>query len=138
MGKSVKTKRHSGRPGGRLAKAVKLALGTQPGLNVVILLGTASATPAAFAQALEEVIVTATRREASISEIPYNISAVSARALEENRIGDHVCYYSDLRKIRAHYPNWEMKIPLSNIVEEIVTAWTRRLTTETVRRTSSC
>ena len=58
--------------------------------------------------------------------------------LEESRIGDHVCYYSDLRKIRAHYPNWEMKIPLSNIVEEIVTAWTRRLTTETVRRTSSC
>ena len=24
--------------------------------------------------------------------------------VEENRIGDHICYYSDLRKIRAHYP----------------------------------
>ena len=26
--------------------------------------------------------------------------------LEESRIGDHVCYYSNLRRIRAHYPNW--------------------------------
>jgi outer membrane receptor protein involved in Fe transport len=88
MGKSVKIKKHCGRPMGRLAKAVKLALGTQPGLNAVILLGTASATPTALAQALEEVIVTATRREASVSEIPYNISAVSGRALEENRIAE--------------------------------------------------
>ena len=22
----------------------------------------------------------------------------------DNRIGDHICYYSDLRKMRAHYP----------------------------------
>ena len=28
--------------------------------------------------------------------------------LEENRIGDHICYYSDLRKMRAHYPAWEI------------------------------
>src|SRR3954453_14146615 len=26
------------------------------------------------------------------------------RYVEENRIGDHVCYYSDLRKMREHYP----------------------------------
>ena len=23
---------------------------------------------------------------------------------EQNRIGDHICYYSDLRKMRSHYP----------------------------------
>jgi ribosomal protein S6E (S10) len=28
------------------------------------------------------------------------------RYMEENRIGDHICYYSDLRKMRAHYPEW--------------------------------
>ena len=22
-----------------------------------------------------------------------------------NRIGDHICYYSDLRKMKAHYPD---------------------------------
>src|SRR5439155_5705560 len=27
--------------------------------------------------------------------------------VEENRIGDHICYYSDLRKMRAHYPDWD-------------------------------
>ena len=25
--------------------------------------------------------------------------------VDENRIGDHICYYSDLRKMRAHYPD---------------------------------
>jgi hypothetical protein len=24
--------------------------------------------------------------------------------VEQNRIGDHICYYSDLRKMRKHYP----------------------------------
>jgi CDP-paratose 2-epimerase len=26
--------------------------------------------------------------------------------VETNRIADHICYYSDLRKARAHYPKW--------------------------------
>ena len=26
------------------------------------------------------------------------------RYVDENRIGDHICYYSDLRKMQAHYP----------------------------------
>ena len=29
------------------------------------------------------------------------------RYVEENRIGDHICYYSDLRKMKAHYPELE-------------------------------
>jgi len=28
--------------------------------------------------------------------------------LDEARIGDHICYYSDLRKMRAHYPKWRL------------------------------
>ena len=28
--------------------------------------------------------------------------------VEENRIGDHICYYSDLRKMRQHYPAWDV------------------------------
>ena len=47
--------------------------------------------------------------------------------LEANRIGDHICYYSDLRKIRAHYPGWNIGIPLRSIFEEIVEGWKRRL-----------
>lgn len=47
--------------------------------------------------------------------------------LENNRIGDHICYYSDLRKVRSHYPNWDISVSLPTIVEEIVEAWKRRL-----------
>ncbi len=41
---------------------------------------------------------------------------------EENRIGDHICYYSDLRKFRTHYPDWDLKYSLSEIVEQMVEA----------------
>ena len=30
------------------------------------------------------------------------------RYVDENRIGDHICYYSDLRKMQAHYPGWDI------------------------------
>ena len=46
--------------------------------------------------------------------------------LESNRIGDHICYYSDLRKARGHYPNWKLRVPLRSIVEEIVEGWKQR------------
>jgi CDP-paratose 2-epimerase len=46
---------------------------------------------------------------------------------EENRIGDHICYYSDLRKIRQHYPDWQLRRPLETIVEEIARSWVDRL-----------
>jgi CDP-paratose 2-epimerase len=26
--------------------------------------------------------------------------------VDKNREGDHICYYSDLRKMKQHYPNW--------------------------------
>ena len=47
--------------------------------------------------------------------------------LDENRIGDHICYYSDLRKMQRHYPNWKVTIPLPRIIEEIVASWRKRL-----------
>lgn len=50
------------------------------------------------------------------------------RYVKENRIGDHICYYSDLSKIRSHYPGWEITKPLRTTIEEIVTAWHSRIT----------
>jgi CDP-paratose 2-epimerase len=41
---------------------------------------------------------------------------------EENRIGDHICYYSDLRKFRAHYPQWRLTYSLPQIIEEMTAA----------------
>jgi len=50
--------------------------------------------------------------------------------VDENRIGDHICYYSDLRKMRSHYPAWNITKSLRQTVEEIVESWHRRLVPE--------
>jgi CDP-paratose 2-epimerase len=41
---------------------------------------------------------------------------------DEARIGDHICYYSDLRKIQSHFPNWKLTRNLPQITEEIIKA----------------
>ncbi|MBN9661241.1 MAG: NAD-dependent epimerase/dehydratase family protein [Acidobacteria bacterium] len=51
------------------------------------------------------------------------------RYVDENRIGDHICYYSDLRKMQEHYPAWNISKPLSTIFEEIAGSWMERLKT---------
>jgi len=47
--------------------------------------------------------------------------------LDENRIGDHICYYSDLRKMLAHYPQWDITISLTETIRQIVESWHGRL-----------
>jgi CDP-paratose 2-epimerase len=47
--------------------------------------------------------------------------------VEQARSGDHICYYSDLRKMRAHYPKWELVHRLPDIFRQIGQAWTGRL-----------
>jgi len=47
--------------------------------------------------------------------------------IDTNRVGDHVCYYSDLTKIKAHYPEWNVTKSLRQIVTEIADSWSRRL-----------
>ncbi len=39
---------------------------------------------------------------------------------DQNRVGDHICYYSDMRKFRAHYPAWTIQHSLDRIVAEMV------------------
>jgi CDP-paratose 2-epimerase len=47
--------------------------------------------------------------------------------VENNRIGDHICYYSDLRKMKAHYPGWGITKTLKETIEEIAASWLSRL-----------
>lgn len=70
----------------------------------------------------------------SILEAFEMVEALTARKqqfryVDQNRVGDHICYYSDLRKMKQHYPNWEITRPLPAIMEEIVKAWSERLGT---------
>lgn len=39
--------------------------------------------------------------------------------VEQNRPGDHICYYSDLRKLETHFPGWKITRCLRSTVEEI-------------------
>ncbi len=45
---------------------------------------------------------------------------------DQNRIGDHICYYSDLRKMKAHYPGWDITQTLEETIRQIVESWMRR------------
>jgi CDP-paratose 2-epimerase len=41
---------------------------------------------------------------------------------EVNRVGDHVCYYSDLHKLQSHYPDFEITRSIDSIFEEFARA----------------
>lgn len=46
---------------------------------------------------------------------------------DRNREGDHICYYSDLRKMKSHYPEWDITITLQETIRQIVEAWKVRI-----------
>lgn len=45
---------------------------------------------------------------------------------DEARIGDHICYISDLTKMRAHYPRWDITKSLVETIREIAASWSQR------------
>ena len=46
--------------------------------------------------------------------------------VDENRIGDHICYISNLDKMRTHYPGWDITVSLEETIKQIVEAWLKR------------
>ena len=40
--------------------------------------------------------------------------------VDQNRIGDHICYYSDLRKMQGTLSGWSITRPLPEVFQEIV------------------
>ena len=44
----------------------------------------------------------------------------------QHREGDHIVYYSDLRKMLEHYPKWSVTKDLTAIFEEIYQSWQQR------------
>ncbi len=39
---------------------------------------------------------------------------------EDHRIGDHICYISDMSKFKAHFPGWRITRSITDIVRELV------------------
>jgi CDP-paratose 2-epimerase len=44
---------------------------------------------------------------------------LTTQYVETNRVGDHICYISDLRRIRADYPGWTITHSLDAIMQEL-------------------
>lgn len=68
----------------------------------------------------------------SILEAFERIENISGKKMryqysDQNRSGDHICYISDLSKMKAHYPNWDISKSLQDVFEEIVESWEKRL-----------
>ncbi len=64
---------------------------------------------------------------ASILECIAFIEEISGRRMnwrydERNRLGDHICYISDMSKFRSHYPEWRPEYSLERIIAEMVDA----------------
>jgi CDP-paratose 2-epimerase len=57
----------------------------------------------------------------------FSGQAMKYTYVDENRIGDHICYYSDLTKMRTHYPNWDITVSLEETISQIVEAWKKRV-----------
>lgn len=67
----------------------------------------------------------------SILEAFEKVSALSGRSMEyeyvdKNREGDHICYISNLSKMRSHYPTWGVSKSLDDIFAEIYQSWATR------------
>ena len=63
----------------------------------------------------------------SILEAFDLIASISGKEMvyeysDQNRAGDHMCYISDLSKMKAHYPNWDITKDLKTTFEEIYIA----------------
>ena len=67
----------------------------------------------------------------SILEAFDLIASISGQAMkfeyvDQNRQGDHICYISNLDKMKAHYPGWGITKDLRTTFEEICAAWRLR------------
>lgn len=67
----------------------------------------------------------------SIWEAFSRVEAISGKKMQyeyvdRNREGDHMCYISDLSKMKAHYPEWDLTKSLDDIFTEICAAWRQR------------
>ena len=68
----------------------------------------------------------------SILEAFARVEALTGRPMrheyvDQAREGDHICYISDLSRLRGHFPGWELTKSLDDIFREVVGAWTERL-----------
>jgi CDP-paratose 2-epimerase len=61
---------------------------------------------------------------ASILEVIRRIDSLTGYRLgyeyvDKNRVGDHICYYTDMSKFKRDYPGWDITVSLDDTILEI-------------------
>lgn len=52
---------------------------------------------------------------------------------QNNRVGDHIWYISDVRKFKSHYPRWDYKYTIKDIINQLFEALSKRELTKEKR-----
>ena len=47
---------------------------------------------------------------------------IVTRYLDQNWVGDHIRYISDLTKLKSHFPDWRITVSLDQILERVASA----------------
>jgi CDP-paratose 2-epimerase len=55
---------------------------------------------------------------------------LAVRYEDRNRVGDHICYISDLSKIRSHFPQWQLEYGIDLILDESIDRFERELASQ--------
>ena len=68
----------------------------------------------------------------SILEAFRVVSDISGKSMkfeyvDQPRAGDHMCYISNLSKMKRHYPKWSISMDLKSTLTEIHNAWAEKL-----------
>lgn len=65
------------------------------------------------------------KNSASVLECLNKLRSLTSRDFspsynDENRVGDHICYYSNLSKMKSHLNNWDVTVSLDDIIKIMV------------------
>lgn len=68
----------------------------------------------------------------SVLEAINRIGELSGRIIDwslddRNRVGDHICYISDMSRFRSHFPQWSLTRDMDSILVEMIEEEQRRL-----------
>lgn len=69
---------------------------------------------------------------ASVLECITKIADISGHQVkwslgDDNRKGDHICYISDLTKLRRDYPEWDIRVSLDEILKQMIASEEKKL-----------
>lgn len=69
---------------------------------------------------------------ASVLECITKIADISGHQVQwslgdDNRKGDHICYISDLSKLRHDYPEWDIRVSLDEILKQMIVSEEKKL-----------